>query len=100
MGTQNRHARMPLSPEHVAARPYPILWDTRAKVMANDRRKMRDVIAALSGADLTRVLDEVRRHVADNYIALVVYRAALNEAVISRHWTVSYSALTGTHEIR
>ena len=100
MGTQNRHARMPLPPEHVAARPYPILWDTRAKVIADGRRKMRDLIATLSGADLSRVLDEMRRHVADNYTALVMYRAALNEAVISRHWTVSYSALTGTHEIR
>ena len=99
MGTQNRHARMPVSPEHVAARPYPILWDM-AKYTAFGRRKMRDLIATLSGADLTRVLDDMRRHVADDYTALVMYRAALNEAVISRHWTVSYSALTGTHEIR
>jgi len=99
MGTQNRHARMPLPPATVAPRPYPILWDTRARSLAAERRGYRDLLADASGAELTRALDALRPSVSVSYLALVTYRAALHEAVVTRHWTVEWSALDNRHHI-
>lgn len=99
MGTQNRAARMPVRPANVAPRPYPILWDTRAHVIANDARKTRELFGQISGADLTRALDVFRRHVADTYFNTRNYRSALHEAVVTRHWTVEWSETDNRHKI-
>jgi hypothetical protein len=99
MGTQNRAARMPARPATVAPRPYPILWDTRAHMMALDARKTRELFGEISGGDLIRVLDAFRPHVAETYINLRNYRAALHEAVVMRHWTVEWSESDNRHKI-
>lgn len=99
MGTQNKYARMPIPPEHVAKHDVP-LWDTRASMLANDFRKTRELFGQISGADLVKVLDTMRPNVENNYHAAVYYRAALHEAVVVRHWTVEWSALTNSHTIK
>lgn len=96
MGTQNKHARMPIPPEHVAKHDIP-LWDTRASVMADGYRKSREVFREATGAQLVRVLDHMRPNMANHYPAAVYYRQALHEAVVVRHWTVQWSALTNSH---
>jgi len=99
MGTQNRHARMPLPPAKVAPRPYPMIWDTRARMLALDARKTRELLGQVTGAQLTTVLDTLRPNVASAYRLTVMYRAALHEAVVSRHWTVEWSDLDNRHHI-
>lgn len=100
MGTQNKYARYPLPPATVPARPYPILWDARRKTLAVDCRESRELFGKVGGANLVHALDSLRPAAATNYRALRLYRAALHEAVVSRHWTVEWSALTNTHTIR
>ncbi len=101
MGVQNRYARAPLMPEHVASRHgfVGIIWDTRARMIAHDRRRLREAIMGASGAELLRVLDTLRPEVPVSYLAAVAYRAAVNEAVVGRHWTVQFSALDNHHHV-
>ena len=98
MGIQNRYARMPLPPATIAPRDIP-LWDTRAQMMAADRRKYRADMEHISGAMLTRVLDTLRPLTATSRDAVTYYRQALHEAVVGRHWTVEWSALDNRHKI-
>lgn len=107
MGTQNRHARMPLPLPDVPKHDIP-LWDTRASMAAHERRTVRDQYSKLSGADLTTILDGIRAAYSDRlsysaiaaYRLAVLYRSALNEAVVARHWTLEWSDLTNTHTVR
>ena len=84
----------------------PSQW-TRARMIALKRRQARELYRAISGTNLAGVLDNTRRQVENTRLsdtgrrrALALYRSALNEAVVSRHWTVEWSALTNTHTIR
>ena len=105
MGTQNRHARMPLTLPDVPKHDIP-LWDTRASMLAHEARNTREILTALSGAQLTEYLDHMRvnyaLHTEDiaRYRVARLYRAGLHEAVVARHWTVEWSDLTNRHVIR
>jgi hypothetical protein len=99
MGSQGKYSRMPLPPAVVAARPH---WntshpDSRA-IEASIRRVNRQQFADMSGGDLARYLDRIRKP-RMRYSRLVDYRAALHEAVVVRHWTVTYSSLDNRHHI-
>jgi hypothetical protein len=105
MGTQNKWERMPLPPANIPPHVVP-LWRERAKIMAADYRRARDIAGNLTGSQLTDALNVLRlefdrlKSPGNRYRALVFYRMALHEAVVSRHWTVTWSALTNQHEIR
>jgi len=105
MGTQNRWERMPLPPANIPPHVVP-LWRDRGRVMASDYRLARDMASKLTGSQLTDALNALRlefdrlKSPGSKYRALVFYRMALNEAVMARHWTVTWSALTNQHEIR
>jgi hypothetical protein len=106
MGSQNRWGRMPLPPQNIPPHVVP-MWDTRAKMLALDYRESRALFRKITGSQLIEALnafrlqvDILRKSPAARYRSLVLYRSALNEAVISRHWTVTWSALTNQHEIR
>jgi hypothetical protein len=106
MGTQNRWERMPLPPANIPPHVVP-MWRHRGRMLAKDYKHARNMFRAMSGANLTLALNALRMNVdvlqtspAGRYRSLVMYRSALNEAVISRHWTVTWSALTNQHEIR
>ena len=105
MGTQNKWERMPLPPQNIPPHVVP-MWKTRATMLAIDYRNTRELFRKATGSQLIDVLNALRLQVdrlassAARYRSLVMYRSALNEAVVTRHWTVTWSALTNQHEIR
>jgi hypothetical protein len=106
MGTQNKWERMPLPPKDIPPHVVP-MWRDRGRMLAKDYRHVREMFREMTGGNLALTLNALRMN-ADNlsnspaarYRFLVMYRSALNEAVVSRHWTVIWSALTNQHEIR